>query len=112
MRPFLMSVFMSGDSSWLRGYAVTQLRGGTNSPRNRATAQPRTITITPTMSPSVDSGSILGRYRIVEAIGKGGMGEVYRAWDATLDRPVALKILPPEMVRSEERLRRFVQEAK
>jgi len=64
------------------------------------------------MSPSLASGIDIGRYRIVEAIGKGGMGEVYRAWDVTLDRAVALKILPPEMVRSEERLRRFVQEAK
>jgi serine/threonine protein kinase len=40
------------------------------------------------------------------------MGEVYLARDASLDRPVALKILPPELVRNDERVRRFVQEAK
>lgn len=64
------------------------------------------------MPSTVAPGSLIDRYRIIEAIGKGGMGEVYKAWDATLERQVALKILPPEMVRSDDRVRRFVQEAK
>ena len=54
----------------------------------------------------------LGQYRIIEPIGAGGMGEVYRARDTKLDRTVALKILPPELAESEERRTRFLREAK
>ena len=54
----------------------------------------------------------LAHYRVVGPLGAGGMGEVYLAQDQTLERNVALKVLPQELVRSEERVRRFVQEAK
>jgi serine/threonine protein kinase len=57
-------------------------------------------------------GTTLGHYRIVEKIGEGGMGEVYRARDERLDRDVAIKVLPEEMAADPDRLRRFEREAK
>lgn len=57
-------------------------------------------------------GKVLGHYRVVEKLGAGGMGVVYKARDTHLDRFVALKVLPPERVADAERKRRFVQEAK
>jgi serine/threonine protein kinase len=53
----------------------------------------------------------LGPYEIVEAIGAGGMGEVYRARDERLKRDVALKVLPASFAENADRLRRFQQEA-
>ena len=56
----------------------------------------------------------LGRYEICSRLGAGGMGEVYLAHDPKLDRKVAIKILPPDVVETKtgDRVRRFVQEAK
>jgi serine/threonine protein kinase len=57
-------------------------------------------------------GQTLGHYRLESKLGEGGMGVVYKARDTHLDRPVAIKVLPPEAVVNLERKRRFVQEAK
>ena len=54
----------------------------------------------------------MGSYRIVAWIGASGMGEVYRAHDTKLDRPVALKLLPPQVAADANRLRRFHTEAR
>jgi hypothetical protein len=58
------------------------------------------------------AGSKLGPYEILSAIGAGGMGEVYRARDARLDRTVAIKILPEEFFEDRGRVARFEREAK
>ena len=58
------------------------------------------------------SGTKLGVYEILDPIGAGGMGEVYRARDTKLDRDVAIKVLPEEFATDEERLARFEREAK
>lgn len=57
-------------------------------------------------------GKHLGHYEILEKIGEGGMGEVYRAHDTKLDRDVAIKTLSGAVARSDERLARFQREAK
>jgi serine/threonine protein kinase len=57
------------------------------------------------------AGSRLDSYEIIAPLGAGGMGEVYRARDATLKRDVAIKVLPEYWSRDPERLRRFEQEA-
>src|SRR6202158_3965579 len=56
-------------------------------------------------------GSKLGPYEILAPLGAGGMGEVYRARDASLRRDVAIKLIPATFSRDSDRLRRFTQEA-
>ena len=71
---------------------------------------------TPTLTPPPVSarfatGAIIaGRYRLVSLLGRGGMGEVYRADDLTLDQPVALKFLPEGVAASDTRLAQFHNE--
>ena len=58
------------------------------------------------------SGTQLGHYKIHSLIGKGGMGEVFRALDTKLEREVAIKVLPAALASDPERLARFEREAK
>jgi predicted ATPase len=61
---------------------------------------------------ALSSGTKLGSYELIELLGAGGMGEVYRARDARLDRIVAIKILPAAFSADYERLQRFEREAR
>jgi serine/threonine protein kinase len=61
---------------------------------------------------SLTAGTKLGPYEIESLIGAGGMGEVYRAHDARLDRTVAIKVLPVSYSTDRDRLQRFAQEAR
>src|SRR5947209_4323941 len=60
---------------------------------------------------SLSAGTRLGPYEILSAIGAGGMGEVYRARDTTLNRDVAMKVLPESFASDPDRLARFTREA-
>jgi eukaryotic-like serine/threonine-protein kinase len=60
----------------------------------------------------VVSAGVFGRYRLQELLGEGGMGQVYRAFDTETDRIVALKLLPPHLVKDREFEQRFRREAK
>src|SRR5262249_34000069 len=64
------------------------------------------------MPRTLKSEDRIAHYRVVGPLGAGGMGGGDRARDPALPRDVALKVLPPELVQSEERVRRFTLEAK
>ena len=61
---------------------------------------------------TLSSGARLGPYEILSALGAGGMGEVYRARDARLDRMVAIKVLPEHRSTSPQVRERFEREAR
>ena len=64
------------------------------------------------MSKLFEPGMLVGSYKVLSLLGKGGMGEVFLAEDTRLERKAALKILPAHLVHDPERLRRFTQEAR
>src|SRR5262245_44259394 len=60
----------------------------------------------------LEPGAQLGHYKIISTLGKGGMGEVYRAKDLRLGREVAIKVLPESLAEDPDLLTRFEKEAK
>ncbi len=60
----------------------------------------------------LEAGTMIGPFRIIGVLGVGGMATVYQAYDSSLERDVALKVLPPEYLHEESFARRFRQEAR
>src|SRR5215831_546446 len=75
--------------------------------------QPIIARTSPSQSmPAVPAGTRFGPYEILDSLGAGGMGEVYRARDSRLNRTVAIKVLPPSLAGDAERRLRFEREAR
>ena len=79
---------------------------------------PAPVPARPSSAPSASDARFLpgqvlaGRYRMIGPLGRGGMGEVYRADDLKLGQPVALKFLPRDVERDPDRLARFLTEVR
>src|SRR5215510_11286628 len=61
---------------------------------------------------NLQPGQMLGPYRIISQIGQGGMATVYKAYQPSMDRNVAIKVLPSQLAESREFIKRFEQEAR
>lgn len=86
-----------------------------DSPGGGIAVSPVPVAITPAAgdpSVSLQPGAVLGPFQIIDRLGVGGMGEVYRALDTRLGRKVALKVLPRELLSNQEGLARFALEAR
>ena len=64
------------------------------------------------MAPASLEGQTLGKYRVLEQLGRGGMAQVYRGYHPQLDRYVAIKVLRPDVAEEEEFIARFAREAR
>ena len=108
-------VSATSDSAAADNLATLDFAPAHTPPRPPSSSSHQTST---SSSYSVSEGRFLpgrllaGRYRIIALLGKGGMGEVYRADDLTLGQPVALKFLPDDAARNESLLERFRNEVR
>ncbi|MBR5710645.1 MAG: protein kinase [Thermoguttaceae bacterium] len=111
------STAMSPDATVIRNRNERQEEAGARSSGSGASSTDSSSSenvkiISDSLIDSHDSPTFkLGDYQIIDAIGGGGMGRIYRAWDTRLDRDVALKVLAPNQ-QSEEFKERFIVEAK
>jgi eukaryotic-like serine/threonine-protein kinase len=94
--------------------AMRKLKSDTDDPAETVATDTHAPSWLPTLSPSDDPRSLgrLGSYEILEVIGRGGMGTVFKARDQRLDRLVAVKVLNPDLAASGPARQRFLQEAR
>src|SRR5262245_44479621 len=98
-------------SSRRRAHSRKRRRGGSGPTPEPAHARVADMPLDPD-----DTGALVGRtigpYKVIRPLGAGGMGAVFLAQDSKLGRQVALKLLPVELTRDTDRVRRFEQEAR
>lgn len=109
--------FHAGETVTQTGVVTSTSSPRSSSPRNfpgNATSGVGRLPLSDSTEPSrfAPAQMIAGRYRIIGLVGKGGMGEVYRADDVKLGQAVALKFLPAELAGNEARLARFLDEVR
>ena len=102
--------------------AALQMQPGADEPRRNVVALPtqqrksresgNAAIIAPSPFMAIAKGVLLGPYEILNQIGEGGMGEVWRARDKRIGRDVAVKVLPESFTQGDERILRFEQEAR
>ena len=85
---------------------------GTQLPSSRDIDPEVTETLQTPIKELTTGSTFAGRYQVIEELGKGGMGKVYKAEDSRLGRPVALKFLPDDVIRDRHALERFQREAR
>lgn len=101
-----------GDDSKTPGSAGKGPGGSSDLSRDMTAATPSGVAPRGAPASSIASGTRLDHFEVLERIGAGGFGEVYRARDIRVDRLVALKVLPEDFLEGEERRARFEREAK
>ncbi|HPU06317.1 MAG TPA: serine/threonine-protein kinase [Thermogutta sp.] len=112
IRPERQNTASGGSAARTAGYRLedqpTVITSGEILSPEPATLETKGETISPTLSP----GSTIGPYELLEFVGGGGMGRVFRAYDVRLSRIVALKVLTPEQATDPQILARFQNEAR